>query len=152
MEQFLGGHEQRTRPPKHSQPRNPQISSAMSKWLINNSRISFNAHKTIAPNWGWQWSHIQPRFQIVVRAYWNKFGRCLLVTSELRKRPGISDVDNASRDCFWGRAFCLRPLKQSHDPLSTSLLPGLLRNSEMANTDSLNKSRIHSLDKVILLN
>ena len=95
------------RPTMHCQPRNPQISSAMSKWLINNSRISFNAHKTIAPNWGWQWSHIQPRFQIVVRAYWNKFGRCLLVTSELRKRPGISDVDNASRDCFWGRAFCL---------------------------------------------
>ena len=58
----------------------------------------------------------------------------ILATLELRKRPGNSDVDNASRDCFWGRAFCLRPLKQSHDPLSTSLLPGLLRNSEMANS------------------
>ena len=59
----------------------------------------------------------------------------VLATSELRKRPGNSDVDNASRDCFWGRAFCLRPLKQSHDALSTSLLPGLLRNSEVANTE-----------------
>ena len=57
----------------------------------------------------------------------------LLATSELRERNGNSDVDNASRDCFWGRVFCLRPLKQSHDALSTSLLPGLLRNSEMAN-------------------
>ena len=57
----------------------------------------------------------------------------LLATSEMRKRPGNSDVDNASRDCFWGRAFCLRPLKQSHDALSTSLLPGLLRNSKVAN-------------------
>ena len=53
--------------------------------------------------------------------------------SELRKRPGNSDVGNASRDCFGGRAFCLRPLKQSHHALSTSLLPGLLRNSEVAN-------------------
>ena len=33
----------------------------------------------------------------------------ILATSELRKRPGNSDVDNASRDCFWA----LRPLKQS---------------------------------------
>ena len=45
----------------------------------------------------------------------------VLAISEESKRPGNSDVDNASRDCFWGRAFCLRPLKQSHDPLSTSL-------------------------------
>ena len=51
----------------------------------------------------------------------------------MRKTPGNSDVDNASRDCFRERAFCLRPLKQSHDALSTSLLPGLLRNSEVAN-------------------
>ena len=57
----------------------------------------------------------------------------LLATSELRKRSGNSDVDNASRDCFRGRAFFLRPLKQSHDALFTSLLPGLLRNSEVAN-------------------
>ena len=60
----------------------------------------------------------------------------VLATSELRKRPGNSDVDNASRDCFWGRAFCLRPLKQSHDALSTSLLTGLLCNSEVANSMS----------------
>ena len=57
----------------------------------------------------------------------------VLATSELRKRPGKSEVDNASWDCFRGRAFCLRPLQQSHDALSTSLLPGLLRNSEVAN-------------------
>ena len=63
--------------------------------------------------------------------WWWKCYTSLLATSELRKRPGNSDVDNASRDCFWGRA--LRPLKQSHDALSTSLLPGLLRNSEVAN-------------------
>ena len=48
----------------------------------------------------------------------------VLATLELHKRPGNSDVDKASWDC-------LRPLKQSHDPLSTSLLPGLLRNSEI---------------------
>ena len=61
------------------------------------------------------------------------FAKLLFATSELCKKPGNSDVDNASRDCFWGRAFCLRPPKQSHDPLSTSLLPDFLRNSEMAN-------------------
>ena len=60
----------------------------------------------------------------------------LLAISELRKRPGSSDVDNASQDCLGGRAFCLRPLKQSHDLLSTSLLPGLLRNFEMSNKDT----------------
>ena len=35
-----------------------------------------------------------------------------------------------------GRKQKARPLKQSHDALSTSLLPGLLRNSEVANTTS----------------
>ena len=55
----------------------------------------------------------------------------LLATSELRKRPGKSEVDNASWDCFRGRKA--RPQKQSRDALSTSLLPGLLRNSEVAN-------------------
>ena len=44
-----------------------------------------------------------------------------LATFELRKRPGNSDDDNGSRDCFRGQAFCLRPLKQSHDALPTSL-------------------------------
>ena len=33
-----------------------------------------------------------------------------------------------------GRKQKARPLKQSHDALSTSLSPGLLRNSEVANT------------------
>ena len=32
-----------------------------------------------------------------------------------------------------GRKQKARPLKQSHDALSTSLSPGLLRNSEVAN-------------------
>ena len=35
----------------------------------------------------------------------------LLAISELRKRPGNSDVDNASRDCFLGRAFCCSELE-----------------------------------------
>ena len=43
-------------------------------------------------------------------------------------RPGNSNVGNASRDCFGGRAFCFCPLKQSHGALSTSLLPSLQRN------------------------
>ena len=49
------------------------------------------------------------------------------------KRPGKSEVDNASWDCFRGRKQKVRPLKQSRDALSTSLLPGLLPNSEVAN-------------------
>ena len=57
----------------------------------------------------------------------------LLATSELRKRPGKSEVDNASWDCFRGRKQKARPQKQSRDALSTSLLPDLLRNSEVAN-------------------
>ena len=52
----------------------------------------------------------------------------ILATSELRKRPGKSEVDNASWDCFTGRKQEARPLKQSCDALSTSLLPGLLNN------------------------
>ena len=70
------------------------------------------------------YTSLKPTFEVFI----------LLATSELRKRRGNSDVDNASRDSFWGRDFCLRPLKQSHDALSTSLLPDLLRNSEEANT------------------
>ena len=58
----------------------------------------------------------------------------LLAISELRKRPGNSEVDNGSWDCFRGCKQKARPLKQSPDALSTSLLPGLLRNSEVANT------------------
>ena len=58
----------------------------------------------------------------------------VLATSELRKRPGNREVDNASWDCFRGRKQKACPLKQSHDALSTSLLPGLSRNSEVANT------------------
>ena len=58
----------------------------------------------------------------------------LLATSELRKRPGKSEVDNASWDCFRGRKQKACPQKQSRDALSTLLLPGLLRNSEVANT------------------
>ena len=50
-----------------------------------------------------------------------------------RKRPGNSEVDNASCDCFRGRKQKARPKKLSRDALSTPLLPGLLRNSEMAN-------------------
>ena len=57
----------------------------------------------------------------------------LLATSELRKRPGNSEVDNASWDCFRELKQKARPQKQSRDALSTSLLPGLLRNSEVAN-------------------
>ena len=57
----------------------------------------------------------------------------VLATSELRKRPGKSEVDNASWDCFRRRKQKARPQKQSRDALSTSLLPGLLRNSEVAN-------------------
>ena len=34
-----------------------------------------------------------------------KVGVLILAISELRKRPGNSDVDNASRDCFWGQTF-----------------------------------------------
>ena len=55
-----------------------------------------------------------------------------IATSELRKMPGKSEVDNASWDCFRGRKRKARPQKQSRDALSTSLLPGLLRNSEVA--------------------
>ena len=41
---------------------------------IDTPQICFSAHKTMAPNWGWQWdcnaftaiSHIQPWFQAVV--------------------------------------------------------------------------------------
>ena len=58
----------------------------------------------------------------------------ILATSELRKRPGKSEVNNASCDCFRGRKQKARPQKQSRDALSTSLLPGLLRNSEVANS------------------
>ena len=58
----------------------------------------------------------------------------VLATSELRKRPGKSEVDNVSRDCFRGRKQKARPQKQSRDALSTSLLPGLLRNSEVVNS------------------
>ena len=57
----------------------------------------------------------------------------ILATSELLKRPGKSDIDNASWDCFGGRKQKVRPQKQSRDALWTSLLPGLLRNSEVAN-------------------
>ena len=53
----------------------------------------------------------------------------VLATSELRKRPGKCEVDNASWDCFRGRKQKARP-QQSRYALSTSLLPGLLRNSE----------------------
>ena len=67
----------------------------------------------------------------------------ILATSELRKRPGKSEVDNASWDCFRGRAFCLRSLKQSHNALSTLLLPGLLRNSEVANIEEKIVSFLH---------
>ena len=35
----------------------------------------------------------------------------LLATSELRKRPGKSEVDNASWDCFRGQVFCLHSPK-----------------------------------------
>ena len=52
---------------------------------------------------------------------------------KLCQRPGNRDVDNASWDCFGGRTFCLRPLKQSHGALSNSLLPGIQRNFAMAN-------------------
>ena len=68
----------------------------------------------------------------------------VLATSELRKRPGKSEVDNASWDCFRGRKQKARPQKQSRDALSTSLLPGLLRNSEVANNFCF-FSRCHSL-------
>ena len=61
----------------------------------------------------------------------------LLATSEFRKRPGKSEVDNASWDCFRGRKRRTRPQKQSRDALSTSLLPGLLRNSEVANRETV---------------
>ena len=64
----------------------------------------------------------------------------VLATSELRKRPGKSEVDNASWDCFRGRKQKARPQKQSRDALSTSLLPGLLRNSEVANTTTTTKT------------
>ena len=63
-----------------------------------------------------------------------KRGCVLIAISELRKRPGNSEVDNGSWDCFRGRKQKTRPQKQSRDALSTSLLPGLLRNSEVANT------------------
>ena len=33
----------------------------------------------------------------------------VLAISEESKRPGNSDVDNASRDCFWGRLFVCVP-------------------------------------------
>ena len=49
--------------------------------------------------------------------------------------PGKSEVDNASWDCFRGRKQKARPQKQSRDALSTSLLPDLLRNSEVANRE-----------------
>ena len=53
--------------------------------LSDSNRQFPNLLQTIAPNRGWQWdrnaftviSLIQPRFQPVVRAYWNKFGKCL---------------------------------------------------------------------------
>ena len=61
----------------------------------------------------------------------------VLATSELRKRPGKSEVDNGSWDCFRGRKQKARPQKQSRDALSTSLLPDLLRNFEVANNDEL---------------
>ena len=67
-----------------------------------------------------------------------RYDHCsLLATSELRKRSGKSEVDNASWDCFRGRKQKARPQKQSRDALSTSLLPGLLRNSEVANITGL---------------
>ena len=50
---------------------------------------------------------------------------CRLRNSPFRSWSKISNVDNASWDSFGGRAFCLRPLKQSHGALSTSLLPGI---------------------------
>ena len=62
-----------------------------------------------------------------------RVGRFILATLELRKRPGKSEVDNASWDCFRGHKQKARPQKQSRDALSTSLLPGLLRNSKVAN-------------------
>ena len=40
-------------------------------------------------------------------------------------RPGSSEVNNAPWDCFTGRKQKARLPKQSHDALSTSLLPGL---------------------------
>ena len=98
----------------------------------------------------------QPRTQADIRPWvrgWNWWAilfciflyphLLLLATSELRKRPGKSEVDNASWDCFRGRAFCLRSLKQSHNALSTLLLPGLLRNSEVANIEEKIVSFLH---------
>ena len=60
--------------------------------------------------------------------------RVLFAIPKSRKRPGKSEVDIASWDCFRGRKQKARPQKQSRDALSTSLLPVLLRNSKMANT------------------
>ena len=63
---------------------------------------------------------------------------CLLISHfEIVQEAGKSKVDNASWDCFRGRKQKARPQKQSRDALSTSLLPGLLRNSEMANKLSI---------------
>ena len=41
----------------------------------------------------------------------------LQAITKLHQRPGNSNVDNASRGCFRGQAFCSRPLKQSHGAL-----------------------------------
>ena len=73
----------------------------------------------------------------------------LLATSELRKRPCKSEVDNASWDCFRGRKQKARPQKQSRDALSTTLLPGLLRNSEVANMETLSWIRSRSSEAKI---
>ena len=50
-----------------------------------------------------------------------RVGRFILATLELRKRPGKSEVDNASWNCFRGREQNARPLKQSRHALSTSI-------------------------------
>ena len=51
-------------------------------------------------------AHFQLQFQTI-----DALSSLLLAISELRKRPGNSEVDNASWDCFRGRKQKARPQK-----------------------------------------
>ena len=63
----------------------------------------------------------------------------------IAQEPGKNEVANASWGCFLGRKQKAPPHKQSRDALSTSLLPGLLRNSEVANKKNISLGKLISI-------